>query len=142
MERTGIRRDFIDEDVIRCGLILLCDQPYLRRHGGGHGRAEDIALGEPCPLAVVVNGVNERQLILAVERFGNGTGLRLDQPQTIGGEVRAVGRIHADHGQSPPSRQTKTPPVSDGAVAYHLSIVESNCGYLLRFPFVPDMNTL
>ena len=46
--------------------------------------------------------MDERQLPLAVQRFGDRAGLRLDDAQPVAGEVRAVSRVDADHGVHPP----------------------------------------
>ena len=96
--RTKVNPD----TVLKHFPLLLCYQIHLRRHGSGHRRAQDVAFAQPCPPAVFVDGMDERQLPLAVQRFGDRAGLRLDDAQPVAGEVRAVSRVDADHGVHPP----------------------------------------
>ena len=67
----------VDLHVVGLRLVLLRHQIHLRRHGGGHGRAQDVAFAQPHPFPIFVDGMHERQLPLAVQRFGHRAGLRL-----------------------------------------------------------------
>ena len=104
VQRAGVRRNLVDKDIIRRGLVLLRDQPHLRGHGGGYGRAEDVSLGEPCPFPVIIDWVDKGELVLAVQGLGHGTGFGADHAQTVVGEIAAVSGINTDHGRSPPVR--------------------------------------
>ena len=73
---------------------------YLRRHGGGYRRAEDIALGEPAPLPGIIQRMNQRQLVLAVQGFRYPRRFRGDRAEAIGREIGTSGFIYADHGNS------------------------------------------
>lgn len=68
-------------------------QVYLGSHGCRHRRANDIPLYEPLPFANLVNRMNYGQLILAVERFRDLAGGRIDRSEAVIGEIRARGII-------------------------------------------------
>ena len=70
-------------------------------HGGQHRRAQNVALAQPHPFSVFIDEMNERQLPLAVQRFGHHAGLRLHHTQTVAQEVGAVGGINTDQWESP-----------------------------------------
>ena len=101
----------VDLHVVGLRLVLLRHQIHLRRHGGGHGRTQNVALAQPRPFSVLVDGMHERQLPLAIERFGHRAGLRLHHAQTVAREVGAVGGIDTNQGFSPPRGIEKAPPV-------------------------------
>ena len=67
------------------------------------------ALAAPLPRAYeFVDGMDERQLPLAVQCFGHGAGLRPHHAQSVAREVRAGGGVYADHGGFLPSRHRKS----------------------------------
>ncbi len=107
-QRVALGRHLVDEHVIGGGLVLLGDEAHLRRHGGGHRRAKDAALRESRPAALFVDGMNQRQLPLAVQGFGYGTGLRLHRAEAVVGEVGAVGWVDTDQRVSPPQGHRKS----------------------------------
>lgn len=76
----------------------LRDDGDARRHGSGHGRAEDIALDEPFPLARIVQRMFQRQFPLAVQCFGHCTGQGRHWAKAVIGEVRTVRGIDTDQG--------------------------------------------
>lgn len=101
----------VDLHVVGLRLVLLRHQIHLRRHGGGHGRTQNVALAQPRPFSVLVDGMHERQFPLAIERFGHRARLRLNYAQPVAREVGAVGGIDTNQGFSPPRGIEKAPPV-------------------------------
>ena len=65
--------------------------------------------------------MDERQFILAVQRFCDGAGLRRKDTQTVAGKVRTVGRVDTNRGGSPPSGDRKSAP-KDAYFAAHPGI--------------------
>ena len=80
----------------------------LRRHTRRYGSAENATFRQLHPLAAGIQRMDERQLILAVQRFRDCAGLRGKDAQTIFGKVRTVGRVDTDRGGSPPSGHKKS----------------------------------
>ena len=96
-QRVSLGGHGVDLHVVGLRLVLLRHQIHLRRHGGGHGRTQNVALAQPRPFSVLVDGMHERQLPLAIERFGHRAGLRLHHAQTVAREVGAIWRVDTDH---------------------------------------------
>ncbi len=71
-------------------------------HGFRHRHAEYAANVEPRPLARLVDGVFQRDLILAVQGLGHSARGRRERSRAVGAEVRTVGGEYADRGWSPP----------------------------------------
>ena len=110
-QRVALGGHGVDLHVVGLRLVLLRHQVHLRRHGCGHGRTQNVALAQPRPFTVLVDGMHERQFPLAIERFGHRAGLRLHHAQTVAREVGAVGGIDTNQGFSPPRGIEKAPPV-------------------------------
>lgn len=64
--------------------------------------------GEPRPAAFVVDGMNQRQLPLAVQGFSHDTGLRLHRAEAAVGEIGAAGLVDTDQRGSPPRERKKS----------------------------------
>ena len=75
-QRVALGGHGVDLHVVGLRLVLLRHQVHLRRHGCGHGRTQNVALAQPRPFPVFVDGVDECQLPFAIEGFGDDAGLR------------------------------------------------------------------
>ena len=89
-------------------LDLVIRQLDVGRHPGGNRNTQDRVFGKPSPFACLVDGVDQRYLIFAVQRFRNLRRQRCQGAVAVGGEVGAVGGIDADHGVSPPHGQNES----------------------------------
>ena len=95
-KRISVRADLVDFYVISGRLVLLRDQIDLRSHGSRHRDAKDAAVRELSPLVTLIDGMNKRQFLFAVQSFGNSAGCRADRAQTVIGKVCTISRIYTN----------------------------------------------
>lgn len=73
----------------------------LRSHGCRYRCADNVALHQPLPLAIIVNRMNQGQFIFAVEGFRYLAGGRIDWSEAVIGEIRARGIIDTNQCSHP-----------------------------------------
>ena len=93
--------------VYPCGTLRRCGYIDLRRHGSRYRRTDDTALHQTLPFLRIIQRMNQRQFIFAVQRFCDRTGRRRNRTNAVGREISAIGGIDTDRDESPPSGHEK-----------------------------------
>ena len=86
----------------------LIRQLHIRGHAPGHRHAQDAALHEPRPFAGLIDRMLEGHFVFAVQGLSDRAGNGDKRAQAVVTEVRAVGRIDANRGMSPPRGHNKS----------------------------------
>ena len=97
VKRIGLGCHPVNHPAVRLG-----DQVNPWRGRGGHRGLDDAAIRKAGPFSIIVNGMHECELPLAVQGFGDRAGEGGQHAQAMAGKIRCGRRIYADHGLLPP----------------------------------------